>query len=143
MNPLKKVYCRTYQTIFHMAMPFLPYREPKLLRGIEEMIPIIKGRSIMLVTDAGLRKTGVTQNLEELLKSREIKHVVYDGTRPNPTVKNVEEARELYLSTGCNCIIAFGGGSSIRHQKGRYSADGIPCRQRGKSTLLCSKAHGQ
>ena len=31
MNPLKKMYCRTFQTGLKIALPFLPYRKPKPL----------------------------------------------------------------------------------------------------------------
>ena len=32
---------------------------------------------------------------------------------PNPTVRNVEDARSLYLKEGCQAIIGFGGGSAM------------------------------
>lgn len=38
---------------------------------------------------------------------------MYDGTVPNPTVKNVEEAREMYIGEDCQALIGFGGGSAI------------------------------
>ena len=40
-------------------------------------------------------------------------YTVYDKTRPNPTVDNVEEAYSLYREKGCGCLIAVGGGSSM------------------------------
>lgn len=51
--------------------------------------------------------------MEELLKKSGVRCVVYDKTCANPTVHNVEEARELYVSEKCEGIIAFGGGSSM------------------------------
>ena len=42
-----------------------------------------------------------------------IKYIIFDKTQPNPTVKNVEEALELYKRNNCNCLIAIGGGSSM------------------------------
>lgn len=116
MNPIKKVYCRIYQFAFHAALPILPYREPEVFGSINELPPLLEKlnkSSIMLVTDSCLRKAGVTRTLEEMLASNNIKCVVYDGTCPNPTVHNVEEARNLYLEENCECLIAFGGGSSI------------------------------
>ena len=32
MNILKKSYCRIFQTVFKLALPILPYREPKILK---------------------------------------------------------------------------------------------------------------
>ena len=34
MNPIKKIYCRTYQQAFHMALPVLPYRKPEILGNV-------------------------------------------------------------------------------------------------------------
>jgi len=116
MNRIYKVYCRIYQTAFRIAMPFLPYRVPKLYRHISAIESILEKNninSVLLVTDAGLKSHGVTAPLEALLKEKHIRFVVYDKTCANPTVHNVEEARELYISGGCEGIIAFGGGSSM------------------------------
>ena len=116
MNQLQKVYCRIYQTAFRIAMPILPYRVPKIFRNITAIPPLLKKcniENVLLVTDPGLRKAGVTTSLEELLKKSGVRCVVYDKTCANPTVHNVEEARELYVSEKCEGIIAFGGGSSM------------------------------
>ena len=48
-----------------------------------------------------------------LLEENGIACNIYDSTVANPTVTNVEEARELYLAKECQAIIALGGGSSI------------------------------
>ncbi len=42
-----------------------------------------------------------------------IDYSVFDQTVGNPTVKNVEDARAIYLNDGCQALIGFGGGSSI------------------------------
>ena len=42
MHPLKKLYCRTFQTVFKLAIPFLPYRSPELLHGMDELIDKLK-----------------------------------------------------------------------------------------------------
>lgn len=58
MNVLKKIYCRTFQTCFKLAIPLLPYRDPKILNSIEELPAEFKKRKIstvMLVTDFQLR----------------------------------------------------------------------------------------
>lgn len=116
MNIFRKAFCRTFQTAFHMALPFLPYREPEKLDSIAAIAELLKKKnikSVMIVTDKGLRTAGLTKPLEELLAARGINCAVYDGTRANPTVANVAEAREMYLKEGCEGMIAFGGGSSM------------------------------
>lgn len=116
MNVLKKVFCRVFQAGMRIALPFLPYREPELIRGVSGVPAVLRAHDIdcvMLVTDAGVRGLGLTAHLEELLKAAHIRCVVYDGTVANPTVANVEQARMLYLENGCQGLIAFGGGSSM------------------------------
>lgn len=68
--------------------------------------------SVLLVTDPGLRKGGSTATLEALLAEQGVSCAVYDQTNANPTVKNVEAARAVYLEHRCQGLIAFGGGSS-------------------------------
>lgn len=116
MNIIKKIYCRSFQTVFRIALPILPYREPNILSSVDEIIPILKKKnmdSVLLVTDKGIRNLKLTEPLEILLKDNDINCFVYDETVPNPTIDNVEAAREMYLTNNCKCIIAFGGGSSM------------------------------
>lgn len=116
MDPMRKLWCRAYQTVFRAALPLLPYRSPKILSGIQELPGVLEARGIrhvLLVTDPGIRRCGLTAGLEALLPERGISCSVYDGTCPNPTTDNVEQARALYLREGCQALIAVGGGSSI------------------------------
>ena len=112
----KKIYCRCYQQIFHIAIPFLPYRKPKILQGIAELPALLhkkKITSLLLVTDASIRSFGLTAPLEKLLADEGIECTVYDKTVANPTTVNVAEALELYKENNCEALIGFGGGSSI------------------------------
>ncbi|MBQ8518187.1 MAG: iron-containing alcohol dehydrogenase [Agathobacter sp.] len=116
MNPIKKIYCRTFQAAFRLAMPFMPYREPEILNSVAEIKSLLEKlnvKSVLLVTDKMLRQFGATTKLETLLADANIKCVVYDETCPNPTVNNVEAARALYVKEKCEALIAFGGGSSM------------------------------
>ena len=114
MNILKKIYCRTFQASFKLALPILPYTTPKILNKVEELPEEFLKRKInrvMLVTDSGLR--AITAKLEELLPEKGIICFVYDGTEANPKVSNVEEALKIYKEQKCQGLIAFGGGSSM------------------------------
>ena len=116
MNPIKKIYCRVFQTLFHLALPLLPYREPRIYHDVEQLGPLLEelgARRVLLVTDAQLRAAGVTARLEAFLERSGVFCAVYDQTAANPTVDNVEQARALYLRENCRCLIAFGGGSSM------------------------------
>ena len=114
MNIFKKIYCRIFQGCFHLAIPILPYRDPKILDSIEKLPAefAAKGiKKVLLVTDPVIRS--LTGELEKLLPAAGVECVVYDKTNANPTVSNVEEALALYVSQNCKGLIAFGGGSSM------------------------------
>lgn len=116
INPIRKAYCRIFQGAFKIALPLLPYREPKILSSIEKIPAVLKSKSmerVLLVTDSMLRVNKVTMPLESELKNKGIECFIYDKVQPNPTVNNVENALRIYKKNSCECIIAFGGGSSI------------------------------
>ena len=116
MNPVKKLYCRTFQTVFKIALPFLPYRKPKVVGSVKALPDIIlkkKCSKVLIITDSGIRKLGLTRRLEKALDAAGIPCIIYDKTVANPTTVNVAEAVKLYLDNGCDCIIGFGGGSSM------------------------------
>lgn len=114
MNIFKKLFARTYQFIFKIAIPFLPYRQPKILKTNEDIISVLKEKnidSVLLVTDKGIRGLNLTASLETAIKKANINLAVFDETVPNPTTDNVEAAVELFNKNNCKSIIAFGGGS--------------------------------
>ena len=116
MNPLKKVYCRAFQTAFKLALPVLPYRKPKRLKGVSQIAELCEKKKIhrlMIVTDAGIMTLGLTQRLERSLREHAIHYVIYDDTSANPTTDNVEEALRIYKENRCQALIGFGGGSSM------------------------------
>ena len=119
MFVLKAAFCRVFQGAFRLALPLLPYREPRLLHGLNELPKALKERGLarpLIVTDRGIADSGLLGMLETALAG--IAHALYDGTQPNPTVSNVEEALEIYRAKGCDCLIALGGGSAIDCAKG-------------------------
>lgn len=135
MNIFKKAYCRVFQTCFRIVHPLLPYREPLLFENIDDIPKILKDKnikSVMLVTDKGIRGLGLTKKLEDLLEKEEIICAVYDNTLANPTVKNVEEARILYLENDCEALIAFGGGSAMDCAKALGARIAYPKKSVGK-----------
>ena len=116
MNTFRKIWCRTFQLGLRLALPVLPYRDPRILDSIETLPALLRENGIsrvLLVTDRGVRSRGITLPLERLLQRQGIGCSVFDGTVPNPTTENVENARQLYLAECCQAIIGLGGGSSI------------------------------
>ncbi len=119
IRPIYNFYCRTYQAIFRLVMPFLPWRKPILLEGegsldeIPTLLNELNSRNVLIITDKGLMNLGLVNNLINNLLDNSFKVVVYDETIPNPTIENIEAALELYKQNNCSAIIAFGGGSPM------------------------------
>ena len=110
----KKFYCRTFQTVFKLALPFLPYRQPQMLKSNSEVVEVLKKqnkKSVLLVTDKGIKGLNLTAALEKEIEKAGVKLCVYDGVVPNPTTDNVQDALEMFKQDECDSIVAFGGGS--------------------------------
>ena len=121
MNKAYKAWCRIYQTVFRLAMPILPYYEPKIMHSTDQVSQVLAGKrigSVLLVTDPGIARLGLTHGLEAAFAQVGIDCTVYANTQVNPTVSNVEEAAALYRENGCRAIIGFGGGSAMDCAKG-------------------------
>lgn len=116
MNIFKRLWCRTFQGAFRLALPVLPYRNPAPIESISDIPQILVAKnkkSVFLVTDPGVVKCGIIAPILEILEKNSIKYSVYSDIQPNPTVENVENALRKYKSGNANAIIAVGGGSAI------------------------------
>lgn len=138
MWQLKKAYYRTFQSVFKVAMNIFDWSEPEKLEGpgaIKKLPKFIKNKGIsnvLIVTDKGLTGLGLLNGLYEKLDEEGVSYVVYDGTQPNPTIDNIEDARQLYLDNNCQGVIAFGGGSPMDCAKAtaaRVTNPNIPVRK--------------
>ena len=116
---LYKCYCRAYQAVFRVATKFLDWSEPQLLKGagsVKRLAETVKQNaheSVLVVTDKGLMGLHLLDGLFDELTKNGVKYTVYDGTQPNPTIPNIEEAKTMYEENGCQAVIAFGGGSPM------------------------------
>lgn len=119
MLAVEKAFCRVYQKVFFVFQCFLDWSEPQLLTGpgaVRKLPALIKEKGlskVLVVTDKGLTGLGLPNGLYEELNNAGIGYVVYDGVQPNPSIDNIEEARQMYVDNGCQGIIAFGGGSPM------------------------------
>lgn len=116
MNIVKKIYCRVFQKAFHIAIPLLPYRNPEIIGKTTSIPKLLNKNGLsrpLLVTDKNIRTLGITKPLENAFAKNNLNLCVYDDVQPNPTTKDVSSALSVYRENNCDCIIAFGGGSSM------------------------------
>ena len=72
----------------------------------------------LIVTDTVLVKIGLVSKVTDLLKENNIEYVIYDGTKPNPTVSNVNDGLIILKENKCDFVISLGGGSPHDCAKG-------------------------
>lgn len=121
MWQLKKAFYRTYQFVFKVVMStdLFDWSEPETLEGpgaVKKLPAFIKSKglkNVLIVTDKGLMGLHILDGLFEKLDEEGVKYVVFDGVQPNPSIENIEDARQLYLDNACDGVIAFGGGSPM------------------------------
>ncbi len=118
---LKNIYYRTYQTAFKAVMgtDLFNWKEPELLEGpgaVRRLPAFVKSKGInkvLVVTDKGLTGLHLLDGMYEELDKANVQYVVYDGVQPNPSIENIEEAKDMYITNNCEALIAFGGGSPM------------------------------
>lgn len=75
-------------------------------------------KTVLLVTDPGMVKTGLPEKIGSMLKAEGVQFHAYDGVQPNPTVSNVIAGLEMVKSNNCDALISIGGGSAHDCAKG-------------------------
>lgn len=110
---------RIYQGVMKIGMYCLPWKMPKTIEGegasnqIPTFLEEIKAKKPLIVTDENLVQLHLLDGLMDVLNKKHIPYVIFDKVIPNPTDTNVIDGIKQYKSSGCDCIIAFGGGSPM------------------------------
>ncbi len=105
--------------MFRIATKFLNWAPPRVFSGagsVKDLPEFIRDKNlsrVLVVTDKGLMSLHLLDGLFAGLEKTGIKYFVYDETQPNPTINNIEDARQKYIDNNCEAVIAFGGGSPM------------------------------
>ena len=119
-----KMYCRIYQAVFKIGMYLIPWGMPETLEGpgsVKKLPELIKEKGyskVLVVTDKVLMDLGLPKGMLEAMDEGGIEYMIYDGVQPNPTDRNVNEGLKLFRESGCQAMVAFGGGSPMDCCKG-------------------------
>lgn len=92
-------------------LPPLSMIGPGALNDLAEELKSLPYKKALFVTDKVLMQIGVAESVLKVLESSNIKTIVFDDVKPNPTVKNVNNGLELLKENDCDFIITLGGGS--------------------------------
>ena len=118
---LINAFYRTYQTCFKLVMGtnLFNWKEPELLEGpgaVKKLPEFVKSKglnNVLVVTDKGLTGLHLLDNMYEEMNKAGVSYTVFDGVQPNPSIENIEEAKDAYIKNNCQGIIDFGGGSPM------------------------------
>lgn len=98
---------KLFQTTRRMVMG------PGSLKRIGEEVRRLNAKSVMVITDQGLVKSGIVSTLETLLRKDEIVVSRYDAVDPDPGYEIAVRAAESTKQVNAELVIGIGGGSSL------------------------------
>lgn len=99
-------------------MPMLSFIGENSLKESIIEVKKRKFKKALIVTDEMLVKAKLTDMLTSELDSNKIEYHIYDKTKPNPTITNVNDGIDIFQKENCDFIISFGGGSPHDCAKG-------------------------
>lgn len=86
---------------------------PGTVRQLAEHLEEAGIVSPLVVTDPGLRDSGVWGVVKDALEGSGVSFTLFSGIEANPREANVEDALEAYRHGKCDGVIGLGGGSSL------------------------------
>ncbi|WP_078555259.1 iron-containing alcohol dehydrogenase [Bacillus alkalicellulosilyticus] len=83
------------------------------IHDLASHVKALGGTKVLLVTDPGVQKAGVTDKLVLILQKHEIAYEIYNDIEPDPDIEGVMRGSDLAKQQGCDCVVGLGGGSSL------------------------------
>ena len=99
-----------------VAPEFIIGEEARLLAG--RYARNLGARHPLVVTGPNVEKAGWTADVIGSLEDEGIRSTLFSAVSPNPRDHEVMKGAELFRESGCDCIVAVGGGSPIDCAKG-------------------------
>ena len=93
------------------------YHGSGAIKAIPEEIANRGYKKAFVASDPGLVKFGITARVTDLLDAAGIPYHLYTDIKPNPTIENVQNGVAEFKTSGADCIVAIGGGSSMDTSK--------------------------
>lgn len=124
---------KTRATVLGVAMKHIPMPRPTLHVGTTATEDLCESmvkagyQKVLIVTDAVLAKLGVIDNAKTYLSDHGIECIIYDGVTPDPTFSVINQGLIQSKQSGCQAVLAIGGGSVIDAAKMIATAQGNDC----------------
>lgn len=99
-------------------MPAISLMGADCLKDAGDQVGELGFKKALIVTDKVLGQIGIVKKVTDVLDNKNIEYAIYDETKPNPTVKNVNDGLALLKEKECDFVISLGGGSAHDCAKG-------------------------
>lgn len=86
---------------------------PGAVEGIGDLVSGLNVKKVLVVTDKVMVQLGNVETVVNALKKKDIACEVFDEVATEPTIGFVEAGLKLFQETGCEGLVAVGGGSPI------------------------------
>lgn len=100
------------ESVFTWAAPPLKFGDGALAEVADE-VAARSAESCLVLTDPGVRATGIPDRVVEQLVAAGIRAEVFDGVAVEPTDDSIELAVAFARQQDWDCYVAIGGGSAI------------------------------
>jgi len=86
---------------------------PGALNQLGEEVQLLKGKKVLLVSDKGIKKTGLLKQAQDVLEKSNLDHAAFCDVEPDPRYEIVEACVDMINKEEADLLIGLGGGSPI------------------------------
>ncbi|MEW2506606.1 iron-containing alcohol dehydrogenase [Amycolatopsis sp. NPDC047767] len=115
---------------------------PGFVERLPEFAAELGGSRVFVVTDRGLRATGIVGRVEKIFSAAGVECVVHEDIGPNPATTELDRGAARLREHGVPVVIALGGGSALDAAKGISLLAGNPGSLAADADTLWSASDG-
>ena len=87
--------------------------EPNGIQRISEELKDLGAKKPLLVTDPGVKTSGIMGRATDSMEKAKIPFAVFDEVEANPSIETVEKGLGIFKKEVCDSLVALGGGSAM------------------------------
>ncbi|WP_370949481.1 iron-containing alcohol dehydrogenase family protein [Amycolatopsis sp. cg5] len=115
---------------------------PGVLAELPAFLASLDRDRAFIVTDRGLRATGIVGRVERILTAAGIEHATHEDIGPNPATTELDRGAARLAEFGHAAVLALGGGSALDAAKGISLLSGNPGAHAADADSLWDAADG-
>src|SRR5699024_3026806 len=80
---------------------------------LPKKIKSLKGSKVLLVTDQGIKDSGILDNISDILNDSTLKYEVYTEVDREPDIDTINQIGQLIKKNNFDIVVGIGGGSAL------------------------------